>query len=115
MPLASTPSFKAQSDKMMEIPQPAIRGLNLKDLEYEQDVNQSPYMLNMMYRNGAFSKRYGQEVLNTFTDEVFEIVKYRGSTIVHSGTKLYKDGTEISGFTVPQKKGLFINFNRYLY
>ena len=57
MPIREMPKFKAVPDKMLEIPQPAIGGLNLKDLEFEQDNNQSPYMLNVMYRNGAFGKR----------------------------------------------------------
>ena len=57
MPIQQMPKFKAVPDKMLEIPQPAIGGLNLKDLEFEQENHQSPYMLNVMYRNGAFGKR----------------------------------------------------------
>ena len=52
MPLRQAPSFKAVQEKEYNIPNPGIGGLNLKDLEYKQDVNQSPYMKNMMYRNG---------------------------------------------------------------
>ena len=32
MPIREMPKFKAVPDKMLEIPQPAIGGLNLKDL-----------------------------------------------------------------------------------
>lgn len=114
MPLISPPTFKAVSDKQMEIPQPAIKGLNLKDLEYEQDVNQSPYMLNMMYRNGAFSKRYGQEVYKDGNETIYSMVMYRGSLIRHIGTKIYKGNTELASGIVEQK-GLFILFNQNLY
>ena len=74
MPLQSSPTFKTQSDRLYEISQPAVSGLNLKDLEYEQDVNQSPYMLNIMYRNGAFSKRYGQKIFKELTDTIYAMI-----------------------------------------
>ena len=72
---------------MLELPQPAIGGINLKDLEFEQEVNQSPYMLNVMYRNGAFGKRFGQEVHSTYEDEIHAIASFGGDIFVHSGTK----------------------------
>ena len=72
MPLKSMPSFKATSDRQYQISQPGIGGLNLKDLEYEQDPNQTPYMLNMMYRNGSFGKRYGQKFF--FDTEISETI-----------------------------------------
>ena len=62
-PIQNYRKHEPTQDKMLEIPQPAIGGLNLKDLEYEQDVSQSPQMLNVMYRNGAFSKRYGDTAI----------------------------------------------------
>lgn len=113
------PSFKSNPDKMLEIPQPAIGGLNLKDLEFEQEVNQSPYMLNVMYRNGAFGKRFGQEVHSTYADEIYATVTYDGEIFVHAGTKIYNykaDGTHTevaSGF--PTHKGLFVIFAQKLY
>ena len=45
MPLMNSPSFKSSSDKFFMIENPAIAGLNLKDLEYVQNPNQSPYMI----------------------------------------------------------------------
>ena len=115
------PKFKNVPDKMLEIPQPGIGGLNLKDLEFEQEVNQTPYMLNMMYRNGAFGKRYGQEIFNNFTfaGKIYATFYFAGQIIVHAGTKVYKSNgtsfTEISGATVTAAKGLFMVYAQKLY
>ena len=118
MPIKPQPQFKAVPDKMLEIPQPAIGGLNLKDLEFEQEVNQSPYMKNVMYRNGAFSKRYGQEVHSSYSDTIYASAYFGGAIFVHSGTKIYRHTTgtptEIgSGF--PEASGIFIVFLQKLY
>lgn len=118
MPLRPTPTFKAVSDKMLEIPQPAIGGLNLKDLEYEQEVGQSPYMLNMMYRNGAFSKRYGQGIYKTLENsDVHSMIMYREHLFTHCGTNIYMDDDQVieGGTDIPNKKGLFCLFNSRLY
>lgn len=119
MPYLQMPQFKAVPDKMLQIPQPAIGGLNLKDLEFEQEVNQSPYMLNVMYRNGAFGKRYGQEIHSEFADTIYATVYYGGNIIVHSGTKIYKyvEGGQPSQIAsgLPTKKGLFIIYAQTLY
>lgn len=119
MPIQSYPQFKSVPDKMLDVPQPAIGGLNLKDLEFEQEVNQSPYMLNMMYRNGSFGKRYGQSIIGTFEDEIHAITTFYDEIIVHAGTKIYKytEGgtpTEI-GSNFPTEKGLFILYAQKLY
>jgi len=114
MPLRQPPNFKAVDDRLFEIPQPAIGGINLKDLEYEQEVSQSPYMLNMMYRNGAFSKRYGQEIYKEYSEEVYAMIIYRNRLIVHSGTKMYSEENEIAN-SLPERKGLFVLFNQNLY
>ena len=114
MPIREMPKFKAVPDKMLEIPQPAIGGLNLKDLEFEQDNNQSPYMLNVMYRNGAFGKRYGQEIYNSYPDTVYSTVYYDDFVFVHSGTKIYRTNTEVAS-GLPESKGLFIIFAQKLY
>lgn len=119
MPFLQMPQFKAVPDKMLEIPQPGIGGLNLKDLEFEQEVNQSPYMLNMMYRNGAFGKRYGQEVHSEFANDIYATVYYGGNIIVHSGTNIYKydqAGTiTLIARNLPNEKGLFIIYAQTLY
>lgn len=126
MPIREMPQFKSTPDKMLEIPQPAIGGLNLKDLEFEQEVNQTPNMLNVMYRNGAFGKRYGQELLRDsnnnvidFGDTIHAIVCYGGFVFVHAGTKIYRyvSGSSIAevGSGFPESEGLFIIFAQKLY
>lgn len=118
MPIRPLPQFKAVPDKMLEIPQPAIGGLNLKDIEFEQDISQSPYMLNVMYRNGAFGKRYGQEYHSDYEGEVYASVYFGGDIYVHAGSKIYKYAqgakTEV-GDNMPLKSGLFIIFAQKLY
>lgn len=114
MPIQSYPKFKAVPEKLQEISQPAIGGINLKDLEFEQEVNQSPYLLNVMYRNGAFGKRYGQEIYSTYTDEIYSIIHYSDDVFVHSGSKIYKGQTEVAS-GMPLTKGLFIVYAQKLY
>ena len=114
MPIREMPKYKAVPEKMLEIPQPAIGGLNLFDLEFEQEVNQSPYLKNVMYRNGAFGKRFGQEVYSTYDNEVYASIYFDESIFVHSGTKSYRGNTEIySG--LPTVSGIFITFAQKLY
>ena len=121
MPYKAMPTFKAIPDKMLEMPQPGIGGLNLKDLEFEQEVNQSPFMMNVMYRNGAFGKRFGQEVHSTYENKVYATTYFGGNIYVHSGTKIYKynpNGTHTdvsNGINFPAKKGLFIVYAQKLY
>lgn len=121
MPYQQMPSFKAVQDRMMEMPQPGIGGLNLKDLEFEQEVNQSPYMMNVMYRNGAFGKRYGQEIHSQFANEIYALVYFGGNIYVHNGSKIHKydssgTHTDVSGgINFPQEKGLFIVYAQKLY
>ena len=114
MPIREMPKYKAVPDKLLEIPQPAIGGLNLFDLEYEQELNQSPYLKNVMYRNGAFGKRFGQEVYSTYSDEIYSSIYFDGSIFVHSGTKIYK-GENVVGTGFPESSGLFITFAQKLY
>ena len=119
MPYQSMPQYKSNPDKMLEISQPGIGGLNLKDLEFEQDVNQTPYMLNMMYRNGAFGKRYGQEIHSQYSDTIYAVVSYGGDIIVHAGTKMYKYSSAQTHVEIasglPQTKGLFVIYAQTLY
>ena len=114
MPIQRLPTFKPVSDKMLEIPQPAIGGLNLKELEYEQNNNQSPFMMNMMYRNGAFSKRYGQAVQTTYTNKIYSFIYFNGNIIVHSGTNIYRGNTQIAS-GMPEKTGMFVKYRQSLY
>lgn len=114
MPLKQTPTFKSTSDREMAIAQPGVGGLNLKDLEFEQTVNQTPYMLNMMYRNGSFSKRYGQEIYASYSDKIYAVEIFNDKLAVHSGTKMYYDGQQIAS-DLPESKGLFAKFAQTLF
>ena len=114
MPLLNTPNFEPTQYKEFKIETPCSGGINLNDLEYEQEADQSPNVLNMMYRNGTFCKRYGQEYAKTLTDAIYDVGYYKGELMIHSGTKMYY-GDEVVCESLPTKKGLFINFNRLLY
>lgn len=114
MPLLQTPDFSPVKYRDFDIEKPGSGGINLLDLEYEQEVNQSPNLLNMMYRNGAFGKRYGQEYYHDFGETIYSTGNYKGDIIVHAGANIYKGFTSIYS-DMPEKKGLFINFNRMLY
>lgn len=114
MALLETPSYKATRYSDFRIDTPCLGGLNLCDLEYEQTVNQSPNVLNMMYNNGAFGKRYGQEYYKRYNDTIYAVGEYHGEMIVHIGSKIYKGDTVIAE-NIPAKKGHFFNFNRKLY
>lgn len=114
MPLLETPNYSPTKYNTFDIPQPCSGGVNLKDLEYEQEPNQSPNVLNMMYRNGSFCKRYGQEYYHDFGDTIYNVGYFKDDIITHAGTKIYK-GTEVIATGISAKKGLFINFNRKLY
>ena len=128
MPYKPMPQFKSTPDKMFEIPQPGMGGLNLKDLEFEQDPNQSPYMKNVMYRNGAFAKRYGQEYLPLgdgpvgFT-EIYDAVYYDETLFLNikvgnTGYIYYHDGeglVYVPNRGLPADKGWFMIFNQRLF
>lgn len=114
MALLQTPSFSATAYKQVQIDEPCKGGINLRDLEYEQNINQSPNVLNMMYRNGAFGKRYGQKEYHDFGATIYALGYFNDEVITHAGDKIYKGETQIAE-GIAQKKGLFINFNGMLY
>lgn len=130
MPYKEMPKFKSVPDKMFEIPQPGVGGLNLFDLEFEQEASQSPYMKNMMYRNGAFSKRYGQGFLqgtngDIFIDTIYSMVVYDECIFVRAGDGIYRIEEGVVTKTtdnLPQypdtpigKEGMFIVYGQKLY
>ena len=92
--------FKPAQYRTLEIAQPGYGGLNIQDLEYDLNINQSPKMLNMMLKNGAFGKRYGQTLVHQFTEDVLAVGKYKGSLYVHAGTTLIKYEPESDTETV---------------
>jgi hypothetical protein len=100
-------------------------GLNLVDREWKVPDNQSPKVLNMWYREGELSKRWGQNYIEdsiTVETPCFATYDklYEGHIIKHCGTKIYKQDpatettTEIySGLTAA--KGSFFKFGDKLY
>lgn len=114
MPVREMPKFQSAPDKMFEIPQPGMGGINLFDLEFEQNVNQSPNMLNMMYRNGTFGKRYGQEISDTLEDNIYSVTVFSGKRVIHAGTNIYVDGV-VALQNIPEERGIFIRFGECLY
>lgn len=114
MALLQTPNFSPTQYHNLEIDKPCYGGINLNNIEYEQELNQSPDVLNMMYRNGGFGKRYGQENVTTYEDPIYAMAEYRGQMIIHTGTNLYVDDTLLEN-DLPESKGHFFSFNRFLY
>lgn len=117
MPLQREPIFSADKTRTLSIDLPCFSGLNLNDLEYEQDANFSPKVLNMLYRNGTFGKRRGQKTLHDFESTIYNTVIFNEEVFVHCGTKIYKglDNPVQIYDGIAEQKGLFINFNRMLY
>lgn len=122
MPLQSLPTYNSVKDRLLEISNPGIGGINLTDIEYEQEVTQSPYMMNMMYRNSSFGKRYGQNLYlsNDFDSEILCSYFYNDYIFVHIGTSIYRitpsTGTiKKLDVTVGNKKGLFFTFSQNLH
>lgn len=119
--MVKVPSFSPKQQKIYEIPSPGRGGLNLQDLEYNQTSNQSPSMINMMYKNGAFGKRHGQKyATEAFPSDILKLGFYKSMTVIHAGASLYTfektTGTLTEIYSgIPETSGVFINFNKNLY
>lgn len=82
-------------------------GLNLWELEYKLDPNQSPDTLNMYWKDGALSSRQGQEyIYEPQTNDPYGVF-YAGyerlweeKWIVHKGTHLYSVDPENGVHTI---------------
>lgn len=114
--------YKPAAYRTLDISQPGYGGLNIQDLEYELNINQSPDMLNMMLKNGAFGKRYGQEEVHEFTDDIKAMAKYKDCLYIHAGTDIIQYDADTDTETVIYsdadalaEKGVFFNFNKLLY
>ena len=83
------PNFKAQEYKTYEVNNPGGGGLNIEDLPFNLLTVQSPKMLNMMIKNGTFSKRYGQSVVKEIPETIINVGYYMNKMIIHADTKLY--------------------------
>ena len=123
MALLNSPQFKSSSYRDFDIDMPGSGGVNLKDLQFELDVNQSPSMLNMFYKNGHLRKRYGQEEWYSFANEsqIDAIGYYSGDVFVATDGAIYKGNPEEKNFTKLIEdnringKSKLINFGRNLY
>ena len=141
MPLFSAPNFGATQFKDYEIPNPGYGGVNLNDLEYDLEPNQSPYMLNMMIRDGSLSKRYGKTGWFTFQIgndislldgegiappsadfiQIYSIGKYNDDIYVGVDDAIYKCDVTNKKWEIDYSNpgeimnGHFINFNRNFY
>ena len=97
-------------------------GLNLIDREWKLSNNQTSKVLNVWFKEGELSKRWGQEYVNTaLAKPILTVYKYKygGNIIFHSDTKLYKmndEGTITEIYDgVTATKGSFFKFNGLIY
>lgn len=117
---------------LLNIINPGSGGLNLQDLDYLLPVKQSPKMLNMMYKNGVFGKRYGQKTVSVASEQshdsrVLAVGSYKGMLVSQISDPDNKSHISIGSPTDPDsdaeeiisdlsdKTGIFFVFNRMLY
>lgn len=117
----SQKSHEPAQYKILDISEPGYGGLNIQDLDYTLPLNQSPRMLNMMVKNGAFGKRYGQKLIKSFGSRIYNITEYKDEMYMHIGTSIVKYDpindvtTTIITDAGLNEKGTFINYNKFLY
>ena len=103
---------------LLSIINPGSGGLNIQDLDYLLPVKQSPKMLNMMYKNGIFGKRYGQEVYADFEEPVLSVGRFHSVLYAQTATGIYRFEnsvkTAIHTGTLSHE-GIFFVFNKMLY
>jgi hypothetical protein len=121
MPRALNISIQADpEEKTWQTLTPGQGGINIQDLPYRLNDDQSPKMINMWVANMTLSKRPGQKwdsiELPSNTLSIYK-KPYKGYFVFHAGTKLYKKApgieataTEImTGLT--EAAGMFYVFN----
>ncbi|MDD6467985.1 MAG: hypothetical protein PUF50_07365, partial [Erysipelotrichaceae bacterium] len=120
MARAETPKLSSTTYNDYLLSSPGWGGLNIADLEYDIEDNQSPDMINMMVDDGALGKRYGQskvDIIGTLSKPIQAIGEYDGTLIVQAGNKMYSiiDGNvSLINEYIPGNKGRFFTFNRQL-
>lgn len=97
-------------------------GVNYTDREWKLANNQTSKAVNVWYKEGEVSKRWGQDYVNEALETPILTVykyKYDGKIIFHSDTKIYTladDGTITQIYDgVTAAKGSFFKFNGLLY
>ena len=99
-------------------------GLNIRDLDYRLKNDESPEMMNLMWRNGVLNGRYGQVwVSDTEIGTAHTMYErlFHGNLFAHIDDKLYQMNpfediawTEVlSG--VPEIRGTFFQYDSRLY
>lgn len=121
MPIIQQKTHKAAEFQMLPIIAPASGGLNIQDLEYTLNVNQSPKLTNMMYKNGVFGKRFGQRLAYDFHVEVFASIRYKNNIFIQTNGEIYEYDTKSQKMTSKYKdaklseEGFFFVFNKDLF
>lgn len=118
MPIIPQKAHAPAQYNLLNIINPGSGGLNIQDLDYLLPVKQSPKMLNMMYKNGIFGKRYGQAVHADLQYNVKSVGKFHGELYVQNESGIYKivNGAGQSVYTgTLTHEGIFFVFNKMLY
>lgn len=101
-------------------------GLNLRELDYRLDANESPAMKNMIWKDGVLQCRDGQvyvsEAAEPGTGYAAAERLFHGRAFFHIGTALYSAGpgenpvtlTRLTG-GVPEGRGTFFRYGGALY
>lgn len=127
-PYASLPRAKAEYSIQY---QQLDGGLNLWDLDYRMDANQSPDMQNLFWRDGVLCCRDGQMYCDGASESPGTGVcaaheKFHGSWFLHIGQKLYRSEvsestnsaalTEVCDLGAGRtKRGTFFRYDGFLY
>lgn len=122
----------AKQDRIVDLPL-LNGGLNLHDLEYRLKNNESPEMMNLLWREGALCSRDGQSwVVSTSLGTGYTIYDrlFNGFLVAHIGGKLYMlnpkastpafteiktDATTPASVAIPTNRGSWFTYNEKLY
>ena len=116
MPIIRQKTHEPAQYSLLNIINPGSGGLNIQDLDYLLPVKQSPKMLNMMYKNGIFGKRYGQMVAAELDHPILAVGKYHGELYYQTEAGIGKLNGEYMWNESPlTHTGMFFVFNKMLY
>lgn len=115
MPIIAQKAHEPAQYNLLSIIDPGSGGLNIQDLDYLLPVKQSPKMINMMYKNGVFGKRYGQEAVAEYDHPVLALGRYHSELYYQTEAGIGKLGTGYVYTHALTHKGIFFVFNKMLY